>query len=132
MMVSSFQCTIVGGSLDLLVLSIHSKLCSSVRHSVSPSASGEVELRYVNNGGFHISSHVLLLLLSFTSLSFTSQISPRPNCLIFSRSKSLSISLAPKPTTLTISASVASPPELETMDLKKLVKSRLPGGFAAS
>ncbi|KAF5739411.1 30S ribosomal protein S9 chloroplastic-like [Tripterygium wilfordii] len=71
------------------------------------------------------------LTSSFSSLSFTSQISQRPNGLIFPRSKSLSISIAPKPTTFTISASVASPPELETMDLKKLVKSRLPGGFAA-
>ncbi|KAF5747092.1 30S ribosomal protein S9 chloroplastic-like [Tripterygium wilfordii] len=69
------------------------------------------------------------LTSSFSSLSFSSQVSQRPNSLLFTRSKS--ISLAPKHTTLTIYATVASPPELETMDLKKLVKSRLPGGFAA-
>ncbi|KAG6786560.1 30S ribosomal protein S9 [Populus alba x Populus x berolinensis] len=76
------------------------------------------------------------LASSLSSLSFSSQISQKPNTLSFSRSKSLSLSLSPysnsnkQPFTLRATATVASP-ETTTTDLKKLVKSRLPGGFAA-
>lgn len=76
------------------------------------------------------------LASSLSSLSFSSQISQKPNTLSFSRSKSLSLSLSPysnsnkQPFTLRVTATVASP-ETTTTDLKKLVKSRLPGGFAA-
>ncbi|CAK7347659.1 unnamed protein product [Dovyalis caffra] len=73
------------------------------------------------------------LTSSLSSLSFSSQISQKPNTLSFSRSKSLSFSLShssKQPLTLRVSATVASP-ETATIDLKKLVKSRLPGGFAA-
>jgi len=73
------------------------------------------------------------LASSLSSLSFSSQISQKPNTLSFSRSKSLSLSLSnsnKQPFTLRVTATVASP-ETTTTDLKKLVKSRLPGGFAA-
>ncbi|OAY50816.1 30S ribosomal protein S9, chloroplastic [Manihot esculenta] len=71
------------------------------------------------------------LTSSLSSLSFSSQISQKPNTLSFSRSKSLPLSLSSKPARLLVSATVASPVESEATDLKKLVKSRLPGGFAA-
>ncbi|KAG6784559.1 hypothetical protein POTOM_010256 [Populus tomentosa] len=76
------------------------------------------------------------LASSLSSLSFSSQISQKPNTLSSSRSKSLSLSLSPysnsnkQPFTLRVTATVASP-ETTTTDLKKFVKSRLPGGFAA-
>uniref|UniRef100_A0A6N2MHF3 Small ribosomal subunit protein uS9c n=1 Tax=Salix viminalis TaxID=40686 RepID=A0A6N2MHF3_SALVM len=76
------------------------------------------------------------LASSLSSLSFSSQISQKPNTLSFSRSKSPSLSLSPhsnsnkQPLTLRVTATVASP-EATSTDLKKLVKSRLPGGFAA-
>ncbi|EEF52515.1 30S ribosomal protein S9, chloroplastic [Ricinus communis] len=65
------------------------------------------------------------LTSSLSSLSFSSQISQKPNTLSFSKSLSLCNS---KPSPLRVSATVAEP---QTADLKKLVKSRLPGGFAA-
>ncbi|GAV71603.1 Ribosomal_S9 domain-containing protein [Cephalotus follicularis] len=68
------------------------------------------------------------LTISFSSLTFSSQISGKPNSLSFPLSKSKSLT---KPQTLAVSASVASPSESEAVDLKKYVKSRLPGGFAA-
>ncbi|KAI4336921.1 hypothetical protein L6164_015392 [Bauhinia variegata] len=71
------------------------------------------------------------LAASLTSLSFSSHISHKPNTLSFVRTESCSISRVPKVRTLVVSATVASPAELETTDLKKYVKSRLPGGFAA-
>ncbi|KAJ9166136.1 hypothetical protein P3X46_020926 [Hevea brasiliensis] len=76
-----------------------------------------------------ISISISSLTSYLSSLSFSSQVSQKPNTLSFSRSKSLSFSPSPKP--LLVSATVASPVESETTDLKKLVKSRLPGGFAA-
>ncbi|KAF2324493.1 hypothetical protein GH714_014811 [Hevea brasiliensis] len=71
------------------------------------------------------------LTSSVSSLSFSSQISEKPNTLSLSRSNSLSLSLSSKPARLLVSATVASPVESEATDIKKLVKSRLPGGFAA-
>lgn len=74
------------------------------------------------------------LASSLSSLSFSSHISQRPSSLSFVRSNSLSISHLTKTSSLAVVASaaaVASPLELETADLKKYVKSRLPGGFAA-
>ncbi|XP_011031167.1 PREDICTED: 30S ribosomal protein S9, chloroplastic-like [Populus euphratica] len=75
------------------------------------------------------------LTTSLSSLSFSSQISQKPNTLSFSRSNSLSFSLShpsKQPLTLRVSATVSSPEiTTTTTDLKKLVKSRLPGGFAA-
>lgn len=68
------------------------------------------------------------LTSSLSSLSFSSQVSQKPAALSFPRSTSLSISLQHRPSRLVVSASVA---EVETADLTKYVKSRLPGGFAA-
>ncbi|KAJ9186638.1 hypothetical protein P3X46_002185 [Hevea brasiliensis] len=74
---------------------------------------------------------ISLLTSSLSSLSFSSQISEKPNTLSLSRSNSLSLSLSSKPARLLVSATVALPVESEATDIKKLVKSRLPGGFAA-
>ncbi|KAJ8762206.1 hypothetical protein K2173_007362 [Erythroxylum novogranatense] len=71
------------------------------------------------------------LASSLSSLSFSYQISQKPNTLSFPHSQSSSLSLASENLTLRITAAVASPLEPEVADLKKLVKSRLPGGFAA-
>ncbi|MBA0838473.1 hypothetical protein Goarm_004286 [Gossypium armourianum] len=69
------------------------------------------------------------LTSSLSSLSFSSQISRNPsNISIPQPPKTLPISLSSKyARSLSISATVAAPVE----NLKKLVKSRLPGGFAA-
>ena len=71
------------------------------------------------------------LTSSLSSLSFSSQISQKPNSLSFARPNPLSLSTRTPPRPLTVLATVASPQEVETADLKKYVKSRLPGGFAA-
>ncbi|KAH7567327.1 hypothetical protein ACOSQ2_011140 [Xanthoceras sorbifolium] len=72
------------------------------------------------------------LTSSLSSLSFSSQISQKPNTsLSFHPLKSASISTVPKTPKLVVSATVASPVDMETTNLKKYVKSRLPGGFAA-
>ncbi|KAK6938761.1 Ribosomal protein S9 [Dillenia turbinata] len=75
------------------------------------------------------------LTSSFSSLSFSSQVSSKPQSLTISRAKSLSISQSvtkAPPLSVVASAAVATPPvESETLNLKKCVKSRLPGGFAA-
>ncbi|PKI56106.1 hypothetical protein CRG98_023496, partial [Punica granatum] len=68
------------------------------------------------------------LASSLSSLSFSSQVSSKPTALSFPRSTPLSVSLRHRPSSLSITATAA---ELETADLKKYVKSRLPGGFAA-
>ncbi|WCJ40227.1 ribosomal protein S9 [Euphorbia peplus] len=68
------------------------------------------------------------LTSSLSSLSFSSQISQKPKGLSFSKPLSFSLSVKPS-STLRVSATVAAEPE--TADLEKLVKSRLPGGFAA-
>ncbi|KAI9113222.1 hypothetical protein K1719_015747 [Acacia pycnantha] len=71
------------------------------------------------------------LTASFSSLSFSSHISQKPLSLSFGRTQSTSISHVSRIPSLVASAAVASPAELETADLKKYIKSRLPGGFAA-
>ncbi|XP_074272887.1 small ribosomal subunit protein uS9c-like, partial [Silene latifolia] len=66
------------------------------------------------------------LTTTFTSLSFSSAVSSKPN--------STSLSLCkPKHRPLSLSISAVAAPAIadETADLEKLVKSRLPGGFAA-
>ncbi|KAK5823871.1 hypothetical protein PVK06_018634 [Gossypium arboreum] len=74
------------------------------------------------------------LTSSLSSLSFSSQISRNPSSISIAQPpKNLHISLSSKPTrSLSISATVAAPVETEPVEnLKKFVKSRLPGGFAA-
>ncbi|XP_042509547.1 30S ribosomal protein S9, chloroplastic [Macadamia integrifolia] len=71
---------------------------------------------------------------SFSSLSFSSQVSQKPHSLCFSRPRSFPNSLTAKTPVLVVAASataVASPVDLETTSLVNYVKSRLPGGFAA-
>ncbi|VVA95310.1 unnamed protein product [Arabis nemorensis] len=75
------------------------------------------------------------LASSLSSLSFSSQVSQRSNTVYFPRANSV-FSLPAKSArrvSLTVTATVAAPEaaEDETMELKKYVKSRLPGGFAA-
>ncbi|KAK9129971.1 hypothetical protein Sjap_010458 [Stephania japonica] len=78
------------------------------------------------------------LTSSFSSLSFSSQISSESKSLYLARTPNSApkFKLAHKPTCLAPIASasgaaLASPFEPETADLEKYVKSRLPGGFAA-
>ncbi|KAK4352024.1 hypothetical protein RND71_027542 [Anisodus tanguticus] len=75
---------------------------------------------------------VASLTSSFGCLSFSSA---KPYAVSLTHSKQLSLSLTSKIPSLVVSASVAeapAPEELETREeLLKLVKSRLPGGFAA-
>ncbi|KAK8601192.1 hypothetical protein V6N13_059084 [Hibiscus sabdariffa] len=74
------------------------------------------------------------LASSLSSLSFSSHISRNPNSFSIPQlPKTLPISLSSKPTrSLSIAATVAAPTEAEPVEnLKKYVKSRLPGGFAA-
>ncbi|XP_076893211.1 small ribosomal subunit protein uS9c-like [Bidens hawaiensis] len=70
------------------------------------------------------------LTSSFSSLSFSSQISQKP----FSLSPTPSFKSQNPKTKLTVVATVVAEPltaDLETSNLEKYVKSRLPGGFAA-
>ncbi|KAK7383077.1 hypothetical protein VNO78_28743 [Psophocarpus tetragonolobus] len=69
------------------------------------------------------------LTTTFSSLSFSSHISQRPDTLSFARTQSFTLSPFPKMPSLVVSATALVEPE--TQDLKKYVKSRLPGGFAA-
>ncbi|KAK8513904.1 hypothetical protein V6N12_037272 [Hibiscus sabdariffa] len=74
------------------------------------------------------------LASSLSSLSFSSQISRNPNSISIPQPpKTLPISFSSKTTrSLSIAATVAAPAEVEPVEnLKKYVKSRLPGGFAA-
>ncbi|KAK9928547.1 hypothetical protein M0R45_025677 [Rubus argutus] len=81
-----------------------------------------------------MTASILALTSSLASLSFSSHVAQKPTTVSFPCSRSSSIanvcgtpSRTPR---LVVSATVASP-ELETVNLKKYVKSRLPGGFAA-
>ncbi|KAI3465018.1 hypothetical protein Pfo_021681 [Paulownia fortunei] len=81
-----------------------------------------------------MAASISALTSSLSSLSFSSQISHKPiQSLSFPPSKPLSLkSAAPKfPTLIVAASSAVADPDVETADLKKLVKSRLPGGFAA-
>ncbi|XAR61812.1 hypothetical protein NMG60_11016335 [Bertholletia excelsa] len=75
------------------------------------------------------------LTSSLASLSFSSQISQKPPSISFPQSKKpllRSIAVAARRLAIVASAVAApSPVDLETTNLKKYVKSRLPGGFAA-
>lgn len=77
------------------------------------------------------------LTSSFSSLSFSSQVSQKPYSISLApSSKSLRLSQfsTNKPQSLTVLATVAAEPltgDLETTNIEKYVKSRLPGGFAA-
>ncbi|GMI96776.1 ribosomal protein S9 [Hibiscus trionum] len=74
------------------------------------------------------------LASSLSSLSFSSQISRNPNSISIPQPpKTFPISFSSKTTrSLSIAATVAAPAEAEPVEnLKKYVKSRLPGGFAA-
>ncbi|XP_022772244.1 30S ribosomal protein S9, chloroplastic [Durio zibethinus] len=73
------------------------------------------------------------LTSSLSSLSFSSQISRNPNSISFPQPpKSFPISLFKTSRSFYIAATVAAPAESEPVEnLKKYVKSRLPGGFAA-
>ncbi|KAL1353772.1 hypothetical protein HN51_042450 [Arachis hypogaea] len=72
------------------------------------------------------------LTSSFSSLSFSSHVSQRSHALTLPPSRVSKSTTFPS---LAVSASSAaaavSPAEPETVDLRRLVKSRLPGGFAA-
>ncbi|CAL0332680.1 unnamed protein product [Lupinus luteus] len=72
------------------------------------------------------------LTASFSSLSFSSYISHKPNALSLVRTESPTRVSKLKFTSLAVTATVIdSPAEPETADLRKYVKTRLPGGFAA-
>ncbi|XP_059634265.1 small ribosomal subunit protein uS9c [Cornus florida] len=74
------------------------------------------------------------LTSSFSSLSFSSQISQKHHAHSFPQSKPLSLSQTVRTPPLAVVASAVaapSPVDLETENLTKYVKSRLPGGFAA-
>ncbi|MEI4855933.1 hypothetical protein Q8G44_27860, partial [Klebsiella pneumoniae] len=66
----------------------------------------------------------------FSSLSFSSQIYQKPNSLSLSFAKPVSLSHARKSSPL-VAAAHAVADESETDDIKKVVKVKLPGGFAA-
>ncbi|KAI3673129.1 hypothetical protein L6452_39244 [Arctium lappa] len=71
---------------------------------------------------------------SFSSLSFSSQISQKPYSLSLPHSsKSLQFSKTKSPSLTVVATALADPltADLETSNLEKYVKSRLPGGFAA-
>lgn len=74
---------------------------------------------------------VASLTSALSSLSFSSQVSYKSNCLSFRQPRLISVSHVAKVSPLVVSATVASPEGVETADLTKYVKSRLPGGFAA-
>ncbi|KAJ4831777.1 40S ribosomal protein S9 [Turnera subulata] len=79
-----------------------------------------------------MSASVSSLATFFSSLSFADQISRQSNTLLFPPSKRRSLTLSsgrPSYSALRVTATVAAPEAPE--DIEKLVKSRLPGGFAA-
>ncbi|XP_047329290.1 30S ribosomal protein S9, chloroplastic [Impatiens glandulifera] len=74
---------------------------------------------------------VSTLSSSFASLSFSSKISQTSISLPSKAFPSLSVVTVPKLRIVGSSATLAPLEDLETTNLEKLVKSRLPGGFAA-
>ncbi|XP_075485683.1 small ribosomal subunit protein uS9c-like [Primulina tabacum] len=76
-----------------------------------------------------MAASISALALSMDSLSFSSIISPNPvPSLSFATLKPLSLKF---PTFVVSSSASVSDTDVETSDLETLVKSRLPGGFAA-
>ncbi|XP_073033228.1 small ribosomal subunit protein uS9c-like [Primulina eburnea] len=81
-----------------------------------------------------MATSISALTSSMASLSFSSRISPNPvPSVSFAPVKPLSLKFyAPKfPTFVFNSSASVADPDVETADLETLVKSRLPGGFAA-
>lgn len=70
------------------------------------------------------------LTSSFASLSFTSQISQKPNSISLAFAKPNCSTLVKRHSPLVVAANAAAVAG-ETEDLKKFVKATLPGGFAA-
>lgn len=97
--------------------------CDNLLTLSSPNSSNS--LPYSKSFTPPMATSISALTSSLSSVSFSSQISQRPlvQSISFPYSKSLSF----KTPNLTIAATAA----VETADLKTLVKSRLPGGFAA-
>lgn len=87
--------------------------------------------KITRQSGLKMATSIASLASSLSSLSFSSQISYKPNSLSVHRSNSVYVSKIDRISPLVVSATIASPTDLETDDLKKYVKSRLPGGFAA-
>ncbi|OIW12048.1 hypothetical protein TanjilG_24472 [Lupinus angustifolius] len=79
-----------------------------------------------------MTSSLSSLTASFSSLSFSSYISQKPNTLSLVRTESPTRVPKLKFPSLAVTATVIdSTAEPETADLRKYVKTRLPGGFAA-
>ncbi|XP_057793917.1 30S ribosomal protein S9, chloroplastic [Salvia miltiorrhiza] len=81
-----------------------------------------------------MATSISALTSSLSSLSFSSQISQKPiHSLSFPSPKPLSLKTASSrfPALVVAASSAVADPTIDTDDLKKLVKSRLPGGFAA-
>ena len=80
-----------------------------------------------------MAASISFLTSSFSSLSFSSSVTPRPQRFSFAYAKPLSPSKSSGVHRLVVTASsaAAASAEVETKDLQKYVKSRLPGGFAA-
>lgn len=98
-------------------------------HSLTPLRSG------TTSPSMAMATSISALTSSLSSLSFSSQISHKPvQSLSISSPKPLSLRTSSSrfPALVVVAASSAvADPSVETADLKKLVKSRLPGGFAA-
>ncbi|KAF6155781.1 hypothetical protein GIB67_007428 [Kingdonia uniflora] len=71
------------------------------------------------------------LTWSLSSLSFSSQISPKPQSLSLTKPSNKPISSKTPSLALVASSAVALPLDSETINIEKYVKARLPGGFAA-
>lgn len=114
----------IGHSVTLSVsnLALQTSTLASLTHSRSRTPS------------MAMATSISSLTSSLSSLSFSSQISHKPiQSVSLAPSKPLSLkSNASKfPALIVAASSAVAEPEVETADLKKLVKSRLPGGFAA-
>ncbi|CAA0831604.1 30S ribosomal protein S9- chloroplastic [Striga hermonthica] len=127
---------------------VNSFTLSAVLNYPQPSVSSD--LTYPKASPMAMAATLSSLTSSFSSLSFSSRISPKPfQPLSFAPPKPLSLkSAAPKFPALIVASSavevdfsaaevasspaeVADPNVVEALDITKLVKSRLPGGFAA-
>ncbi|XP_071693204.1 small ribosomal subunit protein uS9c-like [Rutidosis leptorrhynchoides] len=81
-----------------------------------------------------MATSISTLTSSFSSLSFSSQISQKPNSISLTQSPKSIHFTKPKTPSLTVLATVVAEPlagDLEAVNIEKYVKSRLPGGFAA-
>lgn len=90
--------------------------------------------KWTTSPSMAMATSISALTSSLSSLSFSSQISHKPvHSLSLSSPKpfSLKTSSSRFPALVVAASSAVADPSIETADLKKLVKSRLPGGFAA-